>query len=626
MRAVTLLLMGCLWMPLAHAYTPADAPEVQQLLRNARYWTEQHRPDLANQSMRKLLTIHPRHPQALLALGQAAPPTQARATTATRVKTTPARKKAGTMARATHGPVSAPLVMAPTAPLVLPATAVECCGVATAPEMPVSMPPEALAPKTPATAASETTAETVETELVAVWQALEQGRAAQGLQLAEEVSSRYPDRPDVTRARALALRDVGAGAQAREGLELAVRQALKAPSSLQWVARESRHALQALDDRRQPSWATGLTLVHKPGDEAVSRLDSRVASLRTRQPWGDHGHWIGQVDRVELDAGHSDTASLAHRGDWGSAAALPPGAPQADAPLRARARGTALTLGYETQRWRADVGTTPLGFEFSGISAGFDLNGRWGASNWDLSLGHRPVTSSLLAHGGQRDVFSGLRWGGVRRTSALVRLSTSWRGMEPFAELETAAYRGHEVLPNGERAAAAGMNWVLKQDPDRYLALAPVLRWRAFDNDQNHYSVGHGGYYSPQRSTTLGVALQTAVRSDELAWTLRFAPSWGRSSTAGSPRFPTRADLQAQAVAQGRGAYGADHGSSMGWALQSTWERRLGPHWSTGMRVSAERSPDYARDQIHIYLRWHEKPQPGPVPLWPSTVTPHAAP
>lgn len=610
MRMPIVLLACCLFLSGAHAAPSAEAPEVRQLLESAEYWAGRQRPDLVRQLMRKLLAIQPRHPKALQALGlTAASPEPARQAATARASRSPARR-----------PAPSVVAHAQTARTSLPQPQAS---------PPSPQPDHPVDPDTKAEAADavalriEVPPIPVETELQAVWDALDQRRVNDGVQLGRALSSKYPDRPDVTRALALALRDAGERAEARRGLEQAVRQSLEAPASLHWVARESRQALQALDERRQPEAAAGITWVNKPGDAAVSRLDTRVVSLRMRQPWGDHGHWFGQLDSVRLKAGQSDAAQLIRSGDWGSAALFRP-PPTGGASLHARAHGQALSVGYEADRWRADIGTTPLGFEFTRLSGGLDLKGRAGAADWRMSLGHRPVTGSLLSYGGQRDLFSGIRWGAVQRTSALLQVATTWRGMEPFAQLEVAAYRGHDVLANREQAAALGLDWTLSRGTDHYLAIGPVLRVRTFDNNQNHYSVGHGGYYSPQRSTTVGFPLQAAVRGTDLSWVMRLAPSWGESSTDSAPRFPTRADLQAQAVAQGQGIYSAGKGPSAGWALQSTWEYRMNAHWTSGLRVAAERSPDYAKQQVHIYLRWHEKPQRGPVPLWPSTVMPHA--
>lgn len=646
MRAVAVGLLACsLWLPSAHAQTPADTAAVKELLASARYWAERHRPDLSRQTMRKLLAIHPGHPEALTALGlhasvpagtestrpraRQAPPRAAPRKAPTAVSYTPARPAAKTKtkvkakrkaATARPPPPPPPPPQAIVAKAQDPLTEQASVQMETqAPSPALVEPPESVA----ATAEPAPADDGIAFGLAQVWLALDQRQPEEGLRLGQALSAQHPERPDVTRALALALRDSGAHGQAREQLQLATRQALDAPSSLQWVARESQRALQALDDRRQPEWTTGMTWVHKPGDLGVSQLDILAQSLRVRQPWADHGHWFAQLDRVRLDAGQTDTASLARTGDWGSSA-LPTSLSLADIAVRARALGTALALGYETDRWRADVGTTPIGFAFTRLSAGVDFNQRQGDTDWGLSLAHRPVTGSLLSYSGQRDLFSGIRWGAVQRSSAQLKWGTRWNGWEPFAQLELATYRGREVLPNREKGGALGVDRVLVQDNNRYLSVGTVLRVSAFDNNQNHYSVGHGGYYSPQRSTTLTLPLQAAVRNNDLSWMFRAAPSWSRSSTASAARFPTRPDLQALAVAQGDGLYGASQGPSRGWALQSTWEARMNSHWVAGLRVAAERSPEYERRLAHIYLRWHEKPQPQPVPLWPSTVMPHA--
>lgn len=628
MPALTLLAIS---LPSFGAGGQGEPPEVAQLLENARFWVEHRRPDLVRQVMRKLLAIDPQQPEALLVLGLAStasgskpvPVPEANQAGSPSVPN-PARNIRHVARRSKH---PSPRPSDQHVPLLAALhTFTPTLKIATVMSLPASTPApeqEAVIEANVAPASNVEATDKAAPNLQPVWQALEQGRYNEGLRLARELNVRHPEQPDVTRALALALLDVGERGMARASLELAVRQALEAPPSLFWVARESRLTLQALDDRQQPTLSAGVTLVQKPGDEAVSRLNSQAASFRMRMPRGDHGHWFVHVDNVQLDAGRSNTALLAQSGEWGSTSltSLQPWDAMA---VRGRASGTAFIAGYEADHWQADVGTSPIGFEFADLSAGLSLKGQLGQSDWRLSVARRPVTSSLLAYGGQRDPATGIVWGGVRRSSALLQFSTTWKGLQPFAEMEAATYRGREVQANREHAAALGADWVLSRGADHYLAVAPVLRMRAFDNNQNHYSVGHGGYYSPQSSTTFSLPIQAAMRHTNLSWLLRVAPSWGHASTASAARFPTRPDLQAMAAEQGRAFYGASSGPGAGWALQTTLEYRMNSHWTTGMRLSMERSTDYARDSLHLYLRWHEKPQRAPVPLWPSTVLPHA--
>lgn len=461
----------------------------------------------------------------------------------------------------------------------------------------------------------------LQSSLQDLWGALAHGHTREAVRLGESLQQAHPGRADVTRLLGLAQRDAGHYSAARFSLAQAQQQARQGPASLQWIAEESRNALRALDERKQPQITTGIGLLHKQGDPVLSQLTSNVQSLQLRWPQGDEGHWAAQLDRVHLNAGGQNLNALAAAKEWGTSALV--SHPVGSFAVIAEASGTALALSYEAASWRADVGITPVGFRYSGLSGGLRFVGQRSGLGWELSLSHRPVTSSLLAYAGQRDEFSGETWGGVRRSEIDFNLEKTGAWLTPFARIGVAGYRGHGVRDNQEWRLGAGVGITLHRETSRLIRVNPTLESRGFANNQDHYSLGHGGYYSPQQSVSLSLPVQDIGRHGRLSWTLRGALSLSRTRTDSAERFPLNRRYQDLAQALGQGRYGAGGGTGLGCSVQSILEYRITSHWSTVVRFGVERSSGYRQDRLHIALRWYEKAIDGPVPLWPKALLPH---
>lgn len=461
----------------------------------------------------------------------------------------------------------------------------------------------------------------LQSSLQDLWGALADGRAREAVRLGESLQQAHPGRADVTRSLALAQRDAGNYSAARLNLAQAKQQARQGPASLQWVAGESDNALRALDERQQPQITSGISLLHKQGDPVLSQLTSNVQSLQLRWPQGDEGHWVAQLDRVRLNAGTQNLRALAAAQEWGTSALV--SNPVGGVAVTAEASGTALALTYEAASWRADFGITPIGFRYSGLSGGLRFGGKRSGIEWEVSLTHRPVTSSLLAYAGQRDAFSGEAWGGVKRSAIDFNLEKPGGWITPFARFGLAGYRGHGVRDNQEWRLGVGVGITLHRNLDRVFQINPTLESRGFANNQDHYSLGHGGYYSPQQSVALVLPVQDIGRGGRLSWMLRGTLSLSRTRTDAAERYPMNPQYQRLAQAMGQGRYGAGGGMGLGGSLQGAVEYRIAPHWSTVMRLGIERASGYRQGRLHIALRWHEKAADGPPPLWPKALFPH---
>lgn len=354
--------------------------------------------------------------------------------------------------------------------------------------------------------------------------------------------------------------------------------------------------LSLADEHQQRSGSAG---------RAQLRMDEWVAEYRPAQRGPDR--FALRADLVALQAGTLDPAAPEAR-DAGSVALCAPTC-AAGAAVQ-RARGIALHAAWERGAWRADLGTTPLGFPLHTWVGALGVQQAAGPVSLAAELSRRALTSSLLSYAGMTDPASGRRWGGV--TANGLRLSASQDdggALGAWSTLQWQQLGGTAVQDNRRLQTQAGLVWRLVHSDDALLALgATALDWRSARN-AGEYSFGHGGYYSPQRHRALSLPLTVGQRTERFSWTVRAALSRVRASTAAADYFPTDAALQARAEAQAGSRAGLPHHAAassrgIGRSLAAQWEARVRPDLFVGGRLSLERSVDYAPNRFLLYLRY----------------------
>jgi cellulose synthase operon protein C len=370
-------------------------------------------------------------------------------------------------------------------------------------------------------------------------------------------------------------------------------------------------AIAALDARRQTWISAGLDVETRPGDAGIS--DVRTLRLPVEWRWAQayDGHWFGQLDRVHLDVGRLpadyDAAAL-----YGTVQARGPEALDDFAGgFAPQARGTALGLGYENERLRIDIGTTPLGFDEEDVVGGLRLYAQTGVIDWSFDVARRPVTSSLVAYAGARDPASERIWGGVRRNGVALRSAYYGPRHSATLTLDAARFAGRNVPDNDYYGLRASYDWrIVDAAADRVFVGATATVWD-YALNQRFYTYGHGGYYSPQAYLNIAVPLLwQGVRG---RWSYEFgaAVSYANSAEDAAPFYPTDAELQSQAqfspLPAGFDApiYGDGDGGGSGWGygLRAAVERQLDARWALGLRTAIDRSDYYEPEFFTLYLR-----------------------
>lgn len=367
----------------------------------------------------------------------------------------------------------------------------------------------------------------------------------------------------------------------------------------------------------------GVDYVSKTGSTpGISNLSVLELPVEMHVPVdGASGLAFVQVDPVVADAGVLDLTDLYNLRQYGKVLALAPNGLASANPQKAK--GSAMAFGYEQDGFRADIGTTPIGFPVSDMVGGLKWSNYTDVSGFSLDVSRRPMTSSLLAYAGARDPVTSETWGGVRSSGVSMHLSHDIGRLSGFFEPGYFALTGKNVLSNTEAALRTGFNWSFVDTDDMRLTAGAAITYWHYRENLRFYSFGHGGYYSPQKYYSLSLPVRWAGREENWSYLLQASVSAAVSHEKDMPFYPTDPALQAQAVANtslSTATYTGGPGHSTGYSIGGAIEYRLTPRLFGGGRLQIDRSLYYTPNFAIFYLRYMFDGQSGPVPYPPEPI------
>ena len=217
------------------------------------------------------------------------------------------------------------------------------------------------------------------------------------------------------------------------------------------------------------------------------------------------------------------------------------------APRDTSVQGVGLGLGYTRGAFAADIGTSPIGFRRQNILGGVEIAPAL-SNNFRVRLigEQRSVTDSLLSWSGVRDPRTGQSWGGVVRSGGRLQLEYVTGPVGVYMLGGYSAYTGQNVARNNRFEAGAGMQYTVWRLPDEELTAGLDLVYFGFDNNQRLFTLGNGGYFSPQSYFAVNVPVDWRARSGNLSWRLGGTIGYQSFRENAANFFPRDGALQAQ--------------------------------------------------------------------------------
>lgn len=341
---------------------------------------------------------------------------------------------------------------------------------------------------------------------------------------------------------------------------------------------------------------------NKSGDSGLSQLEA------TALPVVDASQVLDGVNRlyvrgyrVDLDAG-----------------ALPPGAlvgsyPAAGQPYVVRPTtelndGLAWRLGFRRDgvvSTYIELGLTPDNGQQSA-----DLTGLLGLSHHAdehqvaVEAFRESVRDSVLSYTGIVDPYSDRSWGGVRRTGLRARgYRTLGDGWGVYAEAEWAELTGEDVADNEALVGTLSVSRDLGLAGFDYFSIGPALHLQHYDQNLSHFTLGHGGYFSPESLVGLGASV-AFLTEEAQQWMVRGLFNVGLQTLDedASPFFPLAPDGRTYDDNE-------DEGLSFTGQLSSVW--RLSDHWQLGAGLFLQRSPEFDQEAATVFVRYLFRGRPA---------------
>lgn len=309
-------------------------------------------------------------------------------------------------------------------------------------------------------------------------------------------------------------------------------------SDIQTLSQDARPRGELQTAYRERKGETGLSALSEI--KGTAEVSTGVLGGRVR----------ARAEAVVIDAGRPEGSGLARFGRNGTIEAqsivdeVPSPLVQA---TTQQASGVALSVGYDDDTVQAEVGTTPLGMGETKVTFRAAITPRL-SSNMTAKawVERKPVTDSVLSYAGTRDPVTGERWGQVLRTGGGVGISYDQQGTGVYGEVAYNRYAGTNVRKNTGVEANFGGYLRLVKGAHSQLTGGINANYQTYDNDQNNYTFGHGGYFSPQNFLSIGFPINYALETTKLEVKANLTPGFQSFAQDETALYPTDPALQAQ--------------------------------------------------------------------------------
>jgi Tfp pilus assembly protein PilF len=357
--------------------------------------------------------------------------------------------------------------------------------------------------------------------------------------LALEAASRQRAAELGTGARGLAGSAPGAGASNPFG-----RGPVAAAAPADRLAREIEQELAALRDDVGPSLAAiggGRMRSGDSGLDKLSEVSARMEGVVQAPVVG--GRLVAYAEPVAIDSGGLENSRQA-RLRYGTNALGP-----STATPNSAASGVGLGVAYSRGDWlRADLGSTPIGFNDANLVGGIELAPRLtdGGVRLRVAAERRAMTDSLLSWAGATDPRSGTSWGPVLRSGLRGQVEFPLGSGYGYIGGGYSTLEGPRVASNSRIEGGAGVSVPVWRGEGSELRTGVDLVYLAYEQNLRYFTLGHGGYFSPQQYTALNIPVDYRARVGDLSYRVGATIGYAAWREDAAPYFPNDPSLQAQ--------------------------------------------------------------------------------
>ncbi|MBV8521034.1 MAG: BCSC C-terminal domain-containing protein [Acetobacteraceae bacterium] len=363
--------------------------------------------------------------------------------------------------------------------------------------------------------------------------------------------------------------------------------------------------IAALREQVAPKVQLGAGLRHRSGTAGFDELTEATVPLEASFSPGGYGKLRFAATPTFLSAGtpSSNPTTLRQFGT-GALNAI------TSAPAQT-ANGVGLDAQYNYRWLQADLGTTPLGFQQTNIVGGVELSPAV-TDNLRLRVTgeRRPVTDSVLSYAGTKDPATGTAWGGVTRLRGHGQFELTAGLANFYAGGGYASLNGKNVASNSEAEFGAGGSYPVWRTKTDEVRVGLDLVYFGYDKNLRYFTLGQGGYFSPQSYFAALVPVEYRQKLDNLTWAIGGSIGYQTYNEHRSAVFPNNPALQAQLEGQALtnpdlvAFYPGKTSSGVAGGVKGEFEYNVDNSLRLGARAVYQRAGDWNEAQGLLYARY----------------------
>lgn len=282
------------------------------------------------------------------------------------------------------------------------------------------------------------------------------------------------------------------------------------------VRREILAEINRVEARYGADISGGPIFRYRHGESGLGRLFQFRLPLVAGLPIGFLGRIRLLVAPDVIYAGSLDLDNAPLAGRFGRLGTLT--LASGNGTIRQSEQGVALELGYEVKGFALHGGTTPLGYPLQTWVAGLGWGGTFGDLSVAADVSRKLLGDSLLAHAGAVDPVTGEEWGLVTANGARVDAAYSLDPLLFYLYGGYAWLMGTGVQDNQRVEGGGGFRWRVSRTKSPAVSTGLSLLFFHYERNLRYYTVGQGGYFSPQMFVNLAVPIELSGQADRLVY------------------------------------------------------------------------------------------------------------
>src|SRR4051794_37608923 len=275
------------------------------------------------------------------------------------------------------------------------------------------------------------------------------------------------------------------------------------------------------------------------------------------------------------------------------------------------ATGVAGSIAYFLDSIRIDAGVTGAGFPVNTLIGGVSWSPKLSDTVFlKTEIARRPVKDSLLSYAGTRDPGTGQTFGGVARTGGGLEVGYDEGGFGAYAKGGYNRFDGTKVAGNSAIEMTTGAFIRPIKTGNNELKVGVALTYLNFEKNLSHFTIGHGGYFSPQNYVGLGIPIEYTVTADKLKYAIGATIGVRSFKEKAADYYPNDASLQSGLVALAatdatiKTSYPSHSSFGLGGDLRGNVEYAVKPNLSVRLRGAYGNSTNYSEAAGGVFVKY----------------------